>query len=304
VSLKNVLSRDGLADPLIAEATIVPLDRIEVPEKDDLPPLKQLIGTAMVNRVDLQSDKLNLQNAETSALGTKNGVLPQLVALAGASSKGLAGTARIVQLRGSGFTPKPGQPLPAGIIPCPDVPGALCEVPGEAVVGDIGTALGQIIRRHYPSENASAYIVPSLRNRQAQADEGIDQLSLRQTELQDLRTVNQVAVDVSNQLIELQQARVRYQAAVKNRVLDEQLLQAEQKKFSLGASTTFLVVQAQSALATAQSTEVAALVAFSNARVSLDQTLGTTLKTNNISIDEARSGRVSRRSALPATLPQ
>jgi outer membrane protein TolC len=172
------------------------------------------------------------------------------------------------------------------------------------VVGDIGTALGQIIRRHYPSENASAYIVPNLRNRQAQADEAIDQLGMRQTELQNLRTVNQVAVDVSNQAIGLQQARVRYQAAVKNRVLNEQLLQAEQKKFSLGASTTFLVVQAQSALATAQSTEVASLVTFSNARVSLDQTLGTTLQTNHVSIEEAHRGRVSRTSALPATLPQ
>jgi outer membrane protein TolC len=141
-------------------------------------------------------------------------------------------------------------------------------------------------------------------NRQAQGDEAIDQLGLRQTELQNLRTVNQVAVDVSNQSIGMQQARVRYQTAVKNRGLDQQLLEAEQKKFSLGASTTFLVVQAQSALATAQSAEVAALVAYSNARVSLDQILGTTLKTNNVSIEEAKSGRVSRASALPATLPQ
>jgi hypothetical protein len=57
-------------------------------------------------------------------------------------------------------------------------------------------------------------------------------------------------------------------------------------------------------MATAQSAEVAALVAYSNARVSLDQILGTTLKTNNVSIEEAKSGRVTRTSALPATLPQ
>ena len=303
VSLKNTLSRNGLADSLLANAEIVPLDRIDVPEKDDLPPLKDLIGTAMANRVDLQANKLNLQNAETSALGTKNGVLPQLSVLASASNRGLAGQPRIVQLSSRSFQPKPGTSLPAGIIVCPGNPAAFCEVPADSLVGGIGTALGQIVRRNYPSESGGAFISPTLRNRQAQADQAIDQLGIRQTELQNLRTANQVAVDVSNQSIGLQQARVRYQAAMKNRVLDEQLLQAEQKKFALGASTTYLVVQAQSALAAAQSTEVAALVAFSNARVSLDQTLGTTLKTNNISIEEAQSGRVNRQSALPSTLP-
>lgn len=304
VSLKNLLSRNGLADPLIAGAEIIPLDRIEVPEKDNLPPLKQLIATALASRLDLRSDKLNLENAKTSALGTQNGVLPQLVALATTSNSGLAGTPRIVPVQGQFATTTVNSPLPPGLIICPGAPGTLCEVPGAAVVGGVGTALGQIIRRDYPSENAGGYIVANVHNRQAQGDEAIDQLGLRQTELQNLRTVNQVAVDVSNQAIGMQQARVRYQTAIKNRVLDQQLLEAEQKKFSLGASTTFLVVQAQSAMATAQSAEVAALVAYSNARVSLDQILGTTLKTNNVSIDEAKSGRVTRTSALPATLPQ
>ena len=49
--------------------------------------------------------------------------------------------------------------------------------------------------------------------------------------------------------------------------------------------------------------EIAALVAYSNARVALDQTLGTTLEENHVSIQEAVSGRVARPSALPASLP-
>jgi outer membrane protein len=160
-----------------------------------------------------------------------------------------------------------------------------------------------MIRRDYPSERVAGFFDPALRNRVAQADYGIEQFQLRQTGLRNQRTVNQLAVDVSNQSIGLQQARARYQAAVHNRTLQEQLLQAEQKKFALGASTSFLVVQQQRDLATAQSTEVAALVAYSNARISLDQTLGTTLKTSNISVNEAQSGRVNRQSALPQTLP-
>ena len=134
-------------------------------------------------------------------------------------------------------------------------------------------------------------------------DYAIDQLGLRQQQLENLKDTNQIAVDVSNQLTAIQQARVRYQAAVQNRVLEEQLLAAEQKKFGLGASTTYNVVTQQRDLATAQSTEVAALVTYSNARVSLGQTLGTTLEDYNVSIEEARSGRVARASSVPATLP-
>ena len=64
VQLKNVLSRDGLADPLITEADIIPLDRIIVPDQDNLPPMKQMIATALANRVDLQGEKMNLQNLQ------------------------------------------------------------------------------------------------------------------------------------------------------------------------------------------------------------------------------------------------
>jgi hypothetical protein len=56
-------------------------------------------------------------------------------------------------------------------------------------------------------------------------------------------------------------------------------------------------------LATAQSSEIAALVAYSNARVSLDQTLGTTLDVNHVTVSEALNGRISRPSVLPASLP-
>ena len=58
-------------------------------------------------------------------------------------------------------------------------------------------------------------------------------------------------MDVQNALIGLQQARARYQAALKQRVLEEQTLDAEQKKYALGASTIYLVIQTQRDLATA-----------------------------------------------------
>ncbi|MDQ2840147.1 MAG: TolC family protein, partial [Acidobacteriota bacterium] len=223
-------------------------------------------------------------------------------------SQGLSGQPRIVVVEpGTAQGQTGGSAVPPGYISCPASvgrPGAICEVANPYFIGNIGTALGQMLRRNFPSENAAGFIGATLRNRQAQADYAIDQLSIRQSELQMAKDANQVAVDISNQSIGLQQARVRYQAAVRNRILQRQLLDAEQKKFALGASTTYAVVQQQRDLTTAQSAEVAALVAYSDARISLDQTLGTTLQTHNVSMQEAANGQVAHKSTLPEKLPE
>ncbi|MBV8830773.1 MAG: TolC family protein [Acidobacteriaceae bacterium] len=300
VALKNALSRNGLFDPLLADVQVIPLDHIEVPEKDNLPPLSELINTALRNRTDIGVDKINLENAKTSALGTMNGVLPQLAGIAAASSQGLAGQQRIVPVPRFGT---PGETNRPGLGPCPDNPKVLCEFPDPYFIGGIGTALGQTFRRNFPTQHAGGFLSAYARNQQAQADYAIDQLSLKQTELENLRSTNQITVDVSNQVVGLQQARIRYQAAVHNRILQQQLLDAEQKKFALGASTTFNVVQQQRDLETAQSSEIAALVTYSNAHITLDEALGITLETNHVSLKEAQEARVSRPSTLPASLP-
>ena len=114
-----------------------------------------------------------------------------------------------------------------------------------------------------------------------------------------MKDLKQAQVDVMNAVVALRQARARYDAAVQNRILAQQLFDAERKKFTLGSSTPYNVVQQQRDLATAQSTEIAAQAAYSNARVLLDQTLGTTLEANHISLAEARAGKVAQSSSLP-----
>jgi outer membrane protein TolC len=171
-------------------------------------------------------------------------------------------------------------------------------------VGGTGTALGQIFRRNFPTERIGGFIAAPLGNRQAQADFGIDQLQLRQTQLENQKSLNQVGVDVLNSVVTLRQARARYEAAAKNRELDQQLLDAEQKKLSLGASVPYNVIQQQRDLTTAQSAEIAALVSYSAARIALGQTLGTILDTYHVSIADARAGKIERVSMPPAEEPR
>jgi outer membrane protein len=279
VQLKNLLSRRGLADPVLASVQIVPLDRIAVPEEDEAPPLKDLLATALANRSDLAAERLGVAGSETSALGTRNGILPLLVGIASESVAGLSGTPQIAV---SSFGVETSNPY---------------------FNGGIGNALGQLARRNFPSNRAAGYFQTPLRNDQAQADYAIDQLQLRQAQIQLGKDTNQVAVDLSNYLVAMRQARGRYRAAVQTRILQEQLLAAEQKKLAGGASTPFNVVQQQRDLIAAQSSEIAALVDFSNARLALDQTLGLTLERNHVSIDDARDGKVARVSSLSEAAP-
>ena len=259
LQLKSLLSKSGASDPILAAARIVPTDQIAIPEKDDLPPIADLVREAFANRPDLAVDGANERSAEVSAKGTRNGLLPTLQASGGTRQAGLAGSS------------------PAGQA-------------NPYYVGGIGTALGQVFRRNFASENAGLVLFAPVGNHQAQADFAIDELQLRQTQLATRRDFAQVQVDIMNSVIAMQQARAQYDASVHNRILQEQLLDGEQKKYQAGAETPFGVTQQQRDLVNARSQELAALVAYSTARISLDLTRGTILQTYHISIADALAG--------------
>lgn len=276
--LKNALSRNGVASPTIAEVHIVPLDTIEVPPKDELKPIEELVREALNNRVEIAQDKINIDSNKINLVGIKNGLRPSLQVFAELTNNGLTGSSNYL------------------------LPGEITADP--YLIGGYGNLLGQIFRRNFPSYSAGLSLSIPLRNRAAQSDYVTSALELRQNELVLQKAINQVRVDVQNAVVGLRQARVRYDSSVKARILQQQTLDADKKKYTLGATTVFQVVQDQQTLAAAESAETQSLANYSHARIAFDQALGTTLDVNHISIAEARSGHVERRSVLPANLPK
>ena len=258
--LKDALIR--AADPELEAAEIVTLDGIQVPDADDLPPLRQLVSTAMEKRPDVAVSKFRDQTQEISLAGTENPLLPNLTLQLQTYDRGAAGTPQYQ--------------------------------PNAYFIGGYGTALKQIFRRNFPNETGNLGLSIPLRNRQAQGDYGIDQLQYRQLQVGSQRDTNQIVVDISNQLSALRQSRARYSAAQETRVLQEELLAAERKKFSYGISTFNDIIIDQRVLVAAQISEVNASITYARARVSLDQVLGETLEKNNISFDEGLTGKLSR----------
>jgi len=262
--LKNALSRNGVTSPSLAGVHIVPLDKIAVPEKDETKPLPGLVEEALGKRVEIAQSRLNIESNKLNLVGIKNSLKPTLQAFAELTNNGLTG-----------------QLTPFG-----------AELGVTYLAGGYGNLLGQIARRNYPNYSAGFSLNIPLRNRAAQADYVTSVIEMRQNELALQKSVNQIWVDVRNAVIGLQQAHVRYDAALKATALQQQTLDGDEKKYRLGATTAYQVVQDQRDLANAQSAETQAMANYTHARIAFDQALGTTLEVNNISLDEALSGHV------------
>ena len=278
IVLKNALNRNAMANAWLDEIHVIPLDRIEVPKTDEVRPLQDLVQEALKNRTEMERANIDLENRKILLKGTRNNLLPSLQAFADVNNQGLAGPVNAIYNGESG-------------------------IPSPYFIGGTGTALRQVFGRDFPNYSAGISINIPFRNRQAQADYVIDELQLRQAELGIQRATNQVRVDVKTNLINLQQARARYETAVTTRQLSEQNLDAEQKRFNYGVGSVALVIAAQQQLASDQDAEVQSMANYTHAKIAFDDAMGRTLEVNNVSLEEAKSGQVARESSIPANLP-
>jgi outer membrane protein len=272
--LKDFVSRNGVASPVVEEAHIVPTDRIRMPEVEAIQPYQDLVAQALSGRPEMAIARMRITNAKINLRGSKAALLPTVDAFGNLANSGLAGS-----INSLSAAPMQG---PASLI------------------GGYGDLLSQIFDRSFPNYALGVQVNIPIFNRVARADYALDQITERQQELALLAAEKQVRVDVQNAIIGLHQARATYEASVKQRTLQEQTLDGERRKLNLGASTTFNVILVERDLATAQSAEVAALSNYSKARVQLDFSTAQTLTNNNISIAEAFEGRISR---PPSPLP-
>ena len=76
--IKNTLSLNGMEDPMIAAADIVPLDRVDVPASEELPGLRDLLNRALSKRPDVVLAKISDESGVITALGSQNTLLPYL----------------------------------------------------------------------------------------------------------------------------------------------------------------------------------------------------------------------------------
>jgi len=173
----------------------------------------------------------------------------------------------------------------------------------SGLAGNYGDVFTSMVNRGAPDKGAYISLTVPLRNRSAQGNQIRSELEYRQNELNLQQQKNQITLQVRNAAFTLQQSRAGIEAARAARDYAQQSLDAEQKKFDLGASTSYLVLQQQSNQRQAASNYVAALSTYEKARVALDQVTASILDKNGISMEDAASGHVAHMPAIPGLQP-
>jgi outer membrane protein TolC len=303
--LKNAISKDPLAPNLI-NVEIITTDRPSPPAAVETASFEDAIKEAFAKRPELQEEVYNLKDAEIDVQATRNALLPTLTANAFYQSVGLAGnspilgTTTIVGNLNAPIVDANGNPISVGGVPI-FVPQAKTPVTGESKQG-FTTAQSQIFHNRFPEYAGQLTLTLPLRNRSAQAVHARALLVQRQLETQAQQLRNAALLDVRNSYIALTQDRAQVEAAIKARELQQQTFDAEQKKYQLGASTVFLVIQTQRDLIAAQGTEIRALANLQEAKANYERALGRTLEVNHVTIADAKSGEVERETLIPGTL--
>ncbi len=261
VILKEQLLR-RLGDPTVNFVSIVATDHILVPDAIPALNVAALISDALQNRPDLAQAALQVKADEVSVKGSRNGIRPTLNVYGN------------VQTRGSSLVP--------------------FQTLGSTGTGDVVVppALTQGGLRLSTIYQGGVQLSLPLRNRIAQADYARDTIQLRQAQGRTVKLENDIRQQIENSAIALDNAHQAYAAAVESRNYQQQLLQAEIDKFTVGASTNFLIVQDEAYLAQARSTEVAARSDWMKASISLDRALGNLLDKNHVVLEDAVHGQI------------
>ena len=123
-----------------------------------------------------------------------------------------------------------------------------------------------------------------MQNRVAKANLVMDKATLRQQQLRETQLESAVAAEVRNAVTALRAAENAAAAAVTARELQEKLLSAAQESFRAGYGTNIAVIEQETYLAQAQTSEVVAKAAWLKASVQLDRVTGQILDQAGINL--------------------
>jgi len=291
--MKNALSRT-LHDPALAGADVIPTSTMEVPENEQIQPTQDLVNDALRHRPELVESRIQLRSQEFSNKALRSALLPTLDAFAYYGGSGLGGSQNPANVCLS-----PDQGFCATATPNPTL-GQSPIVPGTSYA----STLNQLVNSTAPDKGMGLQLNIPLRNRAAQALQIRGELEYRQSQMALQQTENRVSIEVRQAQFAVEQNQASVASAKAAMQYAQQSLDAEQKKYQFGTSTTTAVLQTRSALATAESTLMSAMAAYEKSRVELDRAVGTLLDHNGISIDDAARGQVTRMPNVPYVAPR
>jgi outer membrane protein len=293
--MKNALTRT-LKDPALATADVIPTSTMEIPPQEPVVPTEDLINEALRHRAELVESRIDLNSRELSNKAVRSALLPTLDLFAYYGGAGVGGNQNPINLCST-----PETILQQEFGCASNASGSLETITPTT---GIGNTLNQLVNSTSPDKGVGLQLNIPLRNRAAQAVQIRSELEFRQAQMRLQQIENQVGIEIRNAQYAVQQNRASVDSAQAAVELARQSLDAEQKKYQFGTSTTTLVLQYQSQMATAESTLVNATVAYEKSRIELDRATGTLLDHHGISVDDAARGQVTRVPSVPYIAPR
>lgn len=159
---------------------------------------------------------------------------------------------------------------------------------GNGTTGQMtsNSSFHQLFGFGFPTYEAQLSLNLPLKNRAAKAELGTALVSRRSDLYSERQLREQVMLDVSNAVHQLEQAKLSIAAGKEAVDLARKNTAAEQRKYELGQGTIFLVLEAQTELAEAEQTLLQAQVGYQLAVAGLDHATGDLLGPYNVQIAE------------------
>jgi outer membrane protein len=151
---------------------------------------------------------------------------------------------------------------------------------------NLGNSLDSTFSQGYQSEFFGAILEIPLGNREARNNYTKARLEARQSLFNRNRIEQDIIVEVRTAVREIKKNAESIKATEKARELAQARLEAEDKKFKVGRSTSLEVLRAQDNLTIAEGKAIKALIDYQISLGNLDAETGTTLENNNIIIDD------------------
>jgi outer membrane protein len=221
-----------------------------------VPDLKQVAEAALQSRPELTAAELQLANDETSIRVATNGLKPDLTFSTFYNTSGRGGN-QIDNTTG---------------------------VPITISRGGLLDSLDQLGSLDFPSYGFNVQLRLPLRNRSAEADLGSALVSQRRDLYVRRQRQQAIMLEARNAVHQLEEAKLSLAAGKIARDLAQKNLEAEQRKYELGAQTIFFVLDAQNQLSQVEQSLLQAQVSYQRSVAGLDRVTGELLKRYSVQI--------------------
>jgi outer membrane protein TolC len=265
--MKNALTK--VDDPTIDEMPVVPLDLHAELDSNADKSIDDLIAEAEKKRPEVAIYQMTAEVQKQALKDINSELLPTLNVYGYYAGAGTAG---------------PKNPS--------------CDLSPQECATDLPTGFPSMFQNTFnyssPEYQVGMTLSINLRNRQAKADQFRAVLQYRQSQISSEQQRKNILFDVRNTKFALEQAQARVDAAQKAEDLAQRTFDITKQEQQLGAKSSVDTLNAENVLAQAESALDTAQSQFEKAKVDIDRAIGETLERTGVSIDDAKSGVVTR----------